>query len=167
LFADHKDLTMTLGTLSSKRRRGLRADLSAGYSILEVMIVLVIIGMALGMVGPQLFRQLDKAKVQTAESQIKLLRTAVGSFYLDMQRYPTDAEALSVLRTVPVGPNSQLWAGPYLQEQVPVDPWGNPYIYRVGDSRDRPYFLFSYGADGKEGGEGLDKDIGLVPSTTK
>ncbi len=152
---------------SGLRGRRCRLGVEAGYSILEVMIVLVIIGMALGMVGPQLFKQLDKAKAQTAESQIKLLRTAVGSFYLDMQRYPTEAEGLSVLRAAPSGPNSQLWAGPYLQEQVPLDPWGHPYVYRAGDSRERPFFLFSYGADGKEGGDGLDKDIGLLPPASK
>ena len=121
----------------------------------------------LGLVGPQLFKQLDKAKVQTAESQVKLLRTSLESFYLDMQRYPTAAEGLAVLRTTPTGPDSHRWTGPYLADQIPLDPWGNPYVYRPGDSRERPFFLFSYGADGKEGGEGLDRDIGILPPASK
>lgn len=131
--------------------------------MLEVMIVLVIIGLALGMVGPQLFKQLDKAKVQTAESQIKILRGALASFHLDMQRYPTTAEGLAALRTAPGGTNAHLWTGPYLQDNVPNDPWGNAYVYRQGETRDSPYFIFSYGADGKDGGEGLDRDIGVLP----
>ena len=144
-----------------------RFGVSRAFTILEVMIVLVIIGLVLGMVGPQLFKQLDKAKVQTAESQIKLLRSALDAFNLDMQRYPTTAEGLAVLRAAPSGSNSQLWAGPYLQDQVPPDPWNNAYVYRIGESRERPFYLFSYGADGKEGGEGLDRDIGIVPPVSK
>lgn len=155
------------------RRHPLRArrrpiGLAPGFTILEVMIVLVIIGLVLGMVGPQLFKQLDKAKAQTADSQIKLLRTSIEAFYLDMQRYPTASEGLAVLRTQPPsGANTQLWSGPYLQDQVPPDPWGNAYVYRAGDSRERPFFLFSLGADGKEGGDGIDRDIGLLPPTAK
>lgn len=152
---------------SQRFRRGRIALLSPGYSILEVMIVLVIIGLAIGMVGPQVLRQLDKAKVQTAESQVKLLRTALEAFSLDMQRFPTATEGLAALRTPPSGANAQRWTGPYLQEDVPLDPWGNPYVYKAGESRDRPFYLFSFGADGKEGGEGLDKDVGLLPPVAK
>jgi general secretion pathway protein G len=158
-------LMLRRGNNRKRIARGL--SVSRGFTILEVMIVLVIIGLVLGLVGPQLFKQLDKAKVQTAESQIKLLRSALDAFKLDMQRYPTTDEGLNVLRVAPSGTNSQLWAGPYLQELVPVDPWSNPYVYRVGENRDRPFYLFSYGADGKEGGEGLDRDIGIVPPAAK
>ncbi len=143
-----------------------RRKLSAGYSLLEVMIVLVIIGLALGMVGPQLFRQLDKAKTQTADSQIKILRTAIDAFHLDVQRYPTTAEGLAALVAQPPGANSELWGGPYLQDKVPLDPWGKDYVYRLGESREKPFFLYSLGADGKEGGDGPDRDIGLLPPTT-
>ena len=151
-----------------RRARPQRAlGLSQAFSILEVMIVLVIIGLILGMVGPQLFKQLDKAKVQSAEAQIKLLRTSLETFNLDMQRYPTTTEGLAALTTPPTGTNSHLWAGPYLQDQLPVDPLGNAYVYRLGDSRDRPFYLYSWGADGKEGGDGFDKDVGILPPATK
>ena len=147
----------------SRARRPSRRQLSPGFTILEVMIVLVIIGLILGLVGPQIFRQLDKAKAQTAESQIKLLRTALDSYYVDLQRYPTTTEGLTVLIRPSGGKNAQRWSGPYMQDEIPLDPWGNPYVYRVGETRERPFYLFSLGADGKEGGEGNDKDIGLLP----
>ena len=143
------------------------ARLQRGFTLLEMIVVLAIIGLIMGLVGPRLFGQADKAKVQTTETQIKLMRASLEAYYLDMQRYPTSAEGLAVLRTPPTGADSNLWAGPYVQDQVPVDAWGKPYNYRLGESRDKPYYLFSFGADGKEGGEGVDRDIGILPPAAR
>ncbi len=125
--------------------------------------MLVIIGLIMGLVGPQLFNQLERSKAQTAETQTKLLQTALETFYLDLRRYPQTDEGLTVLRRPPGGDDAALWNGPYLREEVPKDPWGNPYVYQAGNSRDAPFFLFSYGADGRAGGEGPDADVGRLP----
>ncbi|MGI8559875.1 MAG: type II secretion system major pseudopilin GspG [Luteimonas sp.] len=136
-----------------------------GFTLLEMIVVLVIIGLIMGLVGPRLFGQADKAKAQTAGTQIKMLGGALQTLRLDIGRLPTAEEGLGALITAPVDPRAaKAWAGPYLDGAVPDDPWGVPYRYAPGSSGNQPFALYSYGADGKPGGEGVDADIGKMPA---
>lgn len=146
------------------RRPAGSAARMAGFTLLEMIVVLVIIGLIMGLVGPRLFGQADKAKVQTAGTQIKMIGGALQTMRLDISRWPTEQEGLALLTDKPAGSGGvQGWAGPYLDESVPTDPWGNPYQYSPQPSGEKPYTLFSFGADGKSGGEGQDADIGHLP----
>lgn len=136
-----------------------------GFTLLEMIVVLVIIGLIMGLVGPALFGQADKAKVQTAETQVKMLKGALETMRLDLSRYPTTEEGLALLNTAPADSAAAgRWRGPYLDETVPNDPWDRPYVYRGERSATQGFTLFSLGADGKPGGEGLDADVGYVPA---
>ncbi len=136
----------------------------SGFTLLEMIVVLVIIGLIMGLVGPRLFSQADKAKVQTATTQVKMLRGALETLRLDISRFPTAQEGLSILVTRPSDPSvAARWHGPYIDSDVPLDPWGHPYQYSPEPSGMQPFTLYSYGADGKPGGEGLDADIGYLP----
>ena len=136
---------------------------SRGFTLLEMLVVLVIIGLVAGLVGPRLFAKVDSSKVQTAGVQIKLLRGAVESVRMDIGGYPSTEQGLDMLVTPPTEPKlRERWKGPYLDESVPLDPWGNPYQYRVPGDDGRPFSVISLGADGKPGGEGIDADIGLA-----
>ena len=148
------------------RRRSSFVPRQAGFTLLEMIVVLVIIGLIMGLVGPRLFGQADKAKVQTAGTQIKMLGGALQTMRLDISRWPTEAEGLSLLTSKPGSAESAPgWAGPYLDQAVPMDPWGKPYQYTPNASGDLPYTLYSFGADGKPGGEGQDADVGHLPGT--
>lgn len=139
-----------------------RKRLASGFTLLEMLVVLVIIGMLVGLVGPRLFSKVDSSKVQTAETQIKLLRGAVETMRLDISVYPSSDQGLDMLVNPPQD-NSlrRKWRGPYLEDVVPDDPWGNPYQYVVPGKDGRPFGIYSLGADGKEGGEGNDADLGF------
>lgn len=135
-----------------------------GFTLLEMIVVLVIIGLIMGLVGPRLFGQADKAKVQTAETQVKMLSGALQTMRLDIGRLPTAEEGLGLLVNRPADPAlAKSWSGPYLDEALPNDPWGNPYRYAPVPSGAQPFSLYSFGADGKAGGEGLDADVGRLP----
>ena len=137
---------------------------AAGFTLLEMIVVLVIIGLIMGLVGPKLFGQADKAKVQTAGTQIKMLKGALQTMRLDISRWPTEQEGLALLTTKPANADAARgWAGPYLDEAVPQDPWGQSYQYSPQPSGNNPFTLYSFGADGKAGGEGQDADIGYTP----
>lgn len=135
-----------------------------GFTLLEMIVVLVIIGLIMGLVGPRLFGQAEKAKAQTAGTQIKMLGGALKTMRLDVGRLPTEEEGLEMLVTKPADPKlARSWSGPYLEEGLPTDPWGNAYRYSPSASGNQPYSLYSLGADGKPGGEGNDADVGHVP----
>lgn len=135
-----------------------------GFTLLEMIVVLVIIGLIMGLVGPRLFSQADKAKVQTAQTQVKMLRGALLTMRLDISRLPTEQEGLSLLVDKPSDPAlAARWHGPYLDDKVPLDPWGHPYQYSPEPSGMQPFTLYSFGADGKPGGTGNDADIGYLP----
>lgn len=139
-----------------------------GFSLLELLVVLVIIALLAGLVGPRLFGQADKAKQQTASTQVKMLKGALETLYLDLGRFPTTEEGLNLLVTAPAANNAGggLWKGPYLDETIPQDPWGVAYQYSFvgeGQGTKQPFYLYSFGADGKQGGEGNGKDIGYTP----
>lgn len=134
-----------------------------GFTLLEMLVVLVIIGLLVGLVGPRLFGRVETSKVQAAEAQIKLLRGALETYRLDVGSLPATNEGLDALVKAPNDAVRPRWKGPYLDDAVPLDPWGNKYQYAVPGADGRPYALYSLGADGKRGGEGADADIGLLP----
>ncbi len=137
---------------------------SAAFTILEMIVVLVMIGLIMGLVGPRLFGQADKAKVQTTLAQIKMIKGALQVMRLDIGRFPTTQEGLSLLSNRPSDNKlAQRWQGPYLEERLPNDPWENPYQYRAEPSENQPFSLYSLGADGQDGGEELAADLGYLP----
>jgi general secretion pathway protein G len=130
---------------------------SAGYTLIELLIVLAIIGLIVGLVGPRLLGYLETSKVKSAHLQIDNFGKALDLFFLDAGRYPTTAEGLDALVQKPSAVSN--WAGPYLKsDKAPTDPWGNRYNYRSPGEHGR-YDLYSYGADGRDGGTGNDADI--------
>lgn len=136
-----------------------------GFTLLEMIVVLVIIGLIMGLVGPRLFSQADRAKIQTADTQVRMLRGALETMRLDIGRLPTEEEGLRLLTERPSDPRlSERWRGPYLDESVPLDPWGQPYQFQRQPSQHQPFSLFSLGADGQPGGTGDDADIGYTPA---
>lgn len=138
---------------------------AGGFSLLEMIVVLVIIGLIMGLVGPRLFGQADKARMQTADTQVRMLRGALETMRLDIGRFPSEQEGLALLTTPPGDERLRTrWSGPYLDEAVPSDPWGNPYQYSPTPSASQAFTLFSMGADGRPGGTGNDADIGYTPN---
>ena len=130
---------------------------SGGFTLIELLVVLVILGLLAGLVGPQVLRQLGGSKTKAAALQIEEFGTGLDLFHLEVGRYPTTQEGLEALIEKPG--NARFWNGPYLSKKViRDDPWGNPYQYHM-PGRHGPYDLYSYGADGKEGGSGEDEDI--------
>ncbi|MDM8558489.1 type II secretion system major pseudopilin GspG [Candidatus Parabeggiatoa sp. HSG14] len=135
-----------------------------GFTLLEMLVVLVIIGLLAGLVGPMIFGNVDKAKVQTTDFQIKMLKGSIGTFYLDIGRYPTNEEGLVVLSTPPNDESIKpFWKGPYLEEALPSDAWHHPYQYSIPGSNGKPFALYSFGADGQPGGADYNADIGYLP----
>lgn len=135
-----------------------------GFTLLEILVVLVIIGLIASLVGPRLFTQLEGSQVKVAETQIKMLRGAVETYRLDMGRLPTAEEGLGVLYAKPADPRAaERWRGPYLDEAAPLDPWDNPYQYSIPGREGQGFALYSLGADGAAGGEGNNADIGILP----
>ena len=132
-----------------------------GFSLIELLVVLVILGLLGGLVGPRLFDRVDLSKVDTAQSQIKMLKSSMGTFRLDVGRYPTTEEGLAALAYDPG--SARQWQGPYVEDVIPNDPWGNPYVYIDSAKNFQGFALYSRGADGVDGGEGLDADVGYVP----
>ncbi|GAB6060715.1 type II secretion system major pseudopilin GspG [Desulfonatronum parangueonense] len=127
-----------------------------GFTLIELLIVMIILGLLASLVGPRLFQHVGKSRQNTARAQIELLGTALDAYRLDVGRYPTTEQGLGALRQQPSG--VERWHGPYLPRDVPLDPWGNAYIYKSpGDHG--PYDLLSLGADGRPGGVGEDSDI--------
>ena len=130
---------------------------STGFTLIELLVVIVIIGLLASLVTPKLFHKLGTAKEKTAKAQIEMIVTGLDAFKLDVGRYPTTDEKLDVLWNDPG--NIKNWRGPYLPKPVKADPWDNPYVYKSPGADKKPYDLISLGADGKEGGEGENKDI--------
>lgn len=129
---------------------------SKGFTLLELLVVMVIIGLLASYVGPRYFAQVGKSEIKTALAQMDALGKALDQYRLDTGDYPTTEQGLSALVTRPN--NEPRWDGPYLKKQVPPDPWGNAYVYKQpGDHGE--YDLLSYGKDGQLGGSGKDADI--------
>jgi len=133
------------------------AGRETGFTLLELLVVMVIIGLLAGYVGPRYFAQVGKSEVKVTRAQIDAFDKALDQYRLDTGRYPTTEQGLEALVSRPS--NEAKWAGPYLRKAIPLDPWGNPYQYRSpGEKRD--YDLLSLGNDGQPGGSGEAADIG-------
>jgi len=140
------------------RQRNLKNQ--RGFSLMELLIVMVILGLIASLVGPKLFGKLGKAQQKTAKTQIEMLMSAMDAFRLDVGRYPTQQEGLSALAANPgSGAGLDKWDGPYLKKAVPNDPWGNPYLYR-NPGEHGEVDIYSYGQDKQPGGEKENADIG-------
>lgn len=130
------------------------------WTFIETLIVIAIVLILTAAVGFSAVKQLDKAKIATAKSQIESFTLALDAYYMDNGTYPSEEQGLSALWTKPTSsPEPKYWDGPYLSKPVPDDPWGNPYHYVVPGTNNLPYGIISYGKDGFEGGEGNDADI--------
>jgi general secretion pathway protein G len=128
-----------------------------GFTLLELLVVMVIIGLLAGFVAPRYFAQVGKSQVKVARAQIDALDKALDQFRIDVGRYPTTEEGLQALVAQPSGEAS--WAGPYLKKGVPPDPWGRPYLYQQPGTHGGDFDLQSYGKDGRSGGAGEDADV--------
>jgi len=133
----------------------------SGFSLIELLVVLVIMGMLAGLVGPRLFGKVDSSKVRTADTQVKMLKTALQTYRLDVGIYPTSEQGLASLISKPQ--EAKYWDGPYLEDELPLDPWKTPFVYQSGVDNLQGFALYSYGADNKAGGSGLDADVGYLP----
>jgi len=136
-----------------------------GFTLIEIMVVVVIIGILIGLVAPQIMGRVDEARVTAARSDLATLEQALEMYRLDNGRYPSTDQGLEALierPTAPPEPRNWNPAGYLKARQLPLDPWGNPYHYFSVESG-RLFELYSLGADGREGGEGYDADIGILP----
>jgi general secretion pathway protein G len=129
---------------------------SEGFTLLELLVVMVILGLLAGYVAPKYFGQVGKSEVKVARAQIDAFDKALDQYRLDTGHYPSTAQGMSALSTKPA--NEAKWDGPYLKKTVPPDPWGNAYQYRQPGEHGE-YDLFSYGKDGQPGGSGEAADI--------
>ncbi|MBI4847031.1 MAG: type II secretion system major pseudopilin GspG [Nitrospirae bacterium] len=147
-----KERTLDNGEYVKKARHS-----SKGFTLIELMVVMIILGLLAALVVPRMFGRVGQAKQKAAKAQIELFGTALDSFRLDVGRYPTTAEGLEALLTQPSG--SEGWNGPYLKKnELPADPWTHAYHYE-GPGKHSDYDIFSYGADNSEGGDGENEDV--------
>jgi general secretion pathway protein G len=148
-----RTLRKTVPTAARRRANG-----EAGFTLVELLVVLVILVLIASIIGPRVIGYLGNARSKTADVQIESMVTALELFRIDVGRYPTSAEGLKAL----VDPPGSIpgWSGPYLAKaEVPLDPWGRPYVYETGGQNSAGFRIVSYGGDGKEGGTGEDADI--------
>jgi general secretion pathway protein G len=142
-------------------RRYIRSPASAGFTLVEMLVVLTIISLILGLVGPRVLNYLGESRVKAAKLQIESFGSALDLFYLDAGRYPSSAEGLAALVQRPTG--VEIWNGPYVKGgRLPSDPWGHAYLYRAPVENSPPYEIVSFGSDGREGGTGTASDLSNV-----
>ena len=136
----------------------MKRSVAGGFTLIEMLVVMVLIALLAGMVGPRLFQKVGSSRVKVAGAQIELLSSALDTYRLDVGRYPTTEQGLNALRVEPE--NIKNWDGPYLAKDVPPDPWENNYIYkRPGENGS--YALYTLGRDAEIAGEGEDQDVGI------
>jgi len=126
-----------------------------GFTLIEMVAVVIIIGLLAALVGPRLFGKVTQSKQAAAQAQIEMFGVALDSFRLDIGRYPTTDENLAVLQA---NPGFERWDGPYLKKDIPLDPWGAPYAY-LSPGEHGEYDLVSFGADRASGGDGENADV--------
>lgn len=132
-----------------------------GFTLIEILVVIVVIGLLATLVAPNVFQHVGAARDVSARSQIEMFGAALDAYRLDSGHYPSSAQGLEALRREPLSePRSRQWRGPYVRKEIPLDPWDNAYIYRSpGEANPWSFDLVSYGADGVPGGTGDDTDI--------
>ena len=140
-------------------RNGLR---SSGFTLLELLVVMVIIGLLASYVAPRFFDQVGKSEIKTARAQLDAFDKALATYRLDTGRYPSTEQGLKALVERPS--DEPKWSGPYLAKALPLDPWSHPYVYRQPGDPGHDYELLSYGKDGQRGGTGEDADISVWDS---
>ena len=149
---------MQAGRIQAKRIQERRArKKTSGFTLMELLVVLAILGLLMSLVGPQVLNQLGGAKTKTARIQIRDLEQALEMYKLDVGRYPNTAQGLKALVTKPGGAPG--WNGPYLKGDVPQDPWGSAYHYKYPGERSE-LDIYTYGQNGAAGGDGEDADVG-------
>jgi general secretion pathway protein G len=124
----------------------------SGFTMIELLIVIVILGLLASLVFPKMFSKVDSSKRKIAVSQMRMLETSLDTYRLDLGDYP---QSLSLL----LASNEINWDGPYLPKKVPLDPWGNPYVYKIPGENGAPFYLASYAKDGQPGGKEDDQDL--------
>ena len=133
---------------------------TGGFTLIEIMVVVIIIGLLAAIIVPNLMSNVDKANVAKAKQDIRALEAALSMYYLDNSKYPTSEQGLAALTQQPTDPSVRHWRpGGYL-DRISKDPWGNPYLYTFPGTHGKQYDLYTLGADGQPGGEGLNADIG-------
>ncbi len=128
-----------------------------GFTLIELLVVMVIIGLLGALVGPRLFKNVGKSKIAAAKTQIAMFQSALGQYKLEVGVFPGTEEGLLALRVRPV--SAENWDGPYLQKDIPLDPWNHEYVYRFPGSHGDEPDIISYGADGREGGDDENADV--------
>lgn len=129
----------------------------AGFTLLELLVVMVIIGLLASYVAPRYFDQIGKSEVKAVRAQLDAFDKALGTYRLDAGHYPSTEQGLNALIARPS--NEPKWSGPYLSKALPTDPWGNPYLYKIPGDAGHDFELGSLGKDGRVGGTGTDEDI--------
>lgn len=132
---------------------------SGGFTLLELLVVMLIIGLLASYVAPRFFDQIGKSEVKSARAQLDAFDKALGTYRIDIGRYPSTEQGLKALVERPA--DEPRWSGPYLSKALPRDPWGHAYQYRQPGEQGRDYELVTYGKDGQRGGEGENADIGV------
>lgn len=145
---------MLKNNINSDNRTSLKQQ---GFTLLELLVVMVIIGLLASFVGPKYFSQVGKSEVKTAKAQMVALESALDTYRIDVGHYPTTAQGLLALMQSPA--NEANWQGPYLKKSLPADPWGNPYIYKYPGEHNE-VDIVSLGSDGRAGGKEIAADIG-------
>ena len=135
-----------------------------GFTLIELIVVIIILGLLAGIVGPRLFGKVGQSKTTATRAQIEIFGGALDQYRLDIGSYPTTSEGLDALVR---NPNKPKWTGPYLKKGVPKDPWGNPYKYRCCPGQHGEYDLWSEGADNAPGGDGENADVTSWDSAAK
>ena len=145
---------MTTKNLNSRNR-------NRGFTLIEIMVVMVILGLLVAIVAPNIMGRSDQAKVTVAETQLSNIANALDLYRLDNSHYPSTQQGLEALVNRPSGtPEPNNWGPESYMNSIPEDPWGNDYQY-ISPGTEGPYDLYSFGADGQEGGEGNDADISV------
>lgn len=134
-----------------------KARAERGFTLLELLVVILIIGLLTGIVAPRFLNQISRSETTAAKAQIDAFDKALQAFRIDVGRYPATGEGLQALIAAPG--NEPRWRGPYLKDAVPLDPWGLPYKYSYPSTRGKDYDVVSYGRDRAAGGSGDDEDI--------
>lgn len=153
---NHRERRQRAGSFATPTIPHTHCDV-AGFTLLELLVVMAIIGLLASYVGPKYFGQIGKSEIKVARAQIDALEKSIAQYRLDVGRFPSSEIGLNGLVVKPV--NESKWAGPYLSKGVPLDPWGKPYIYKCCPGEHGDFDLYSFGKDGAPGGTGEAADI--------
>jgi len=163
LCSDYPKQPFPAAAEAPRRKRRKTRRKQRGFNLIELMVVLVIIGLLAGLVGPRLIGTVESSKVRTADTQVKMLKGALMTYALDVGNFPSTSEGLAALMAPPAD-SADYWNGPYLDDELPLDPWRTPYRYEFPADNLQGYALYSLGADAQPGGEGNNADIGYLPA---